>query len=247
MLSQKRKILALHERIAVLDKTKEGRSCRSIAEDLGVSKTQIQEIVRNKKSIRQQWETGGRAERKYSKVRKLCYKDLDRVAWEWFTSAQAKNIPISGHMIQEQALMYAEQLGHSSFSGSNGWLDRWMKRHNVRLACLSGEAADVNPTVVADWHQKLVSIFEGYDLNNVFNADETGLFYRALPKRSMVVEGEEAKGGRDAKERIAALLACSATGEKLTPLLIGRSANPRCSKGVTACLLSVMQPTKKHG
>ncbi|XP_062511840.1 tigger transposable element-derived protein 6-like [Corticium candelabrum] len=229
MLSQKRKILALHERIAVLDKTKEGRSCRSIAEDLGVSKTQIQEIVRNKKSIRQQWETGGRAERKYSKVRKLCYKDLDRVAWEWFTSAQAKNIPISGHMIQEQALMYAEQLGHSSFSGSNGWLDRWMKRHNVRLACLSGEAAD------------------GYDLNNVFNADETGLFYRALPKRSMVVEGEEAKGGRDAKERIAALLACSATGEKLTPLLIGRSANPRCSKGVTACLLSVMQPTKKHG
>ena len=41
--------------------------------------------------------------------------------------------------------MYAEQLGHSSFSGSNGCLDHWMKRHYVRLACLSGEAAVVNP------------------------------------------------------------------------------------------------------
>ena len=49
-----------------------------------------------------------------------------------------------------------------------------MKRHNVRLACLSGEVADVNPTVVADLRQRLLSIFEGYDLNNVFNADETG-------------------------------------------------------------------------
>ena len=119
MSSRKCKILALHERIAVLDKINEGRSCCSIAEDLGVSKTQIQGIVRNKKSIRQQWETGGRAERKYSKVRKLYYEDLDRVVLEWFTSAQAKNIPISDCMTQERALMYAEQVGHSSFSGSN--------------------------------------------------------------------------------------------------------------------------------
>ena len=115
MLSRKCKILALHERIAGLDKIKEGRSCHSIAEDLGVSKTQIQGIVRNKKSIRQQWETGGRAERKYSKVRKLYYKDLDRVVWEWFTLERAKNFLISGRMVQERALMYSDQLGHSSF------------------------------------------------------------------------------------------------------------------------------------
>ena len=57
----------------MLDMIKEGHSCCSIAEeDLGVSKTQIQGIVRNKKSIREQWETGSRAEmKKYSKVRKL--------------------------------------------------------------------------------------------------------------------------------------------------------------------------------
>ena len=59
MSSRKRKMLALHDRIVVLDKVKEGRSCRSIAEGLSVSKTRIQGIVRNKKSIRQQWETGG--------------------------------------------------------------------------------------------------------------------------------------------------------------------------------------------
>ena len=107
----------------MLDKIKEGCLCRSIAADLGVSKTQIQGIVWNKKSIREQWETRDRAEWKYSKVRKLCYEDLDRVVCEWFTLAWVKNIPISGCMIQERALMYAEQLGHNLFSGSNGCLD----------------------------------------------------------------------------------------------------------------------------
>ena len=141
--------------------------------------------------------------------------------------------------------MFAERLGQNSFSGSNGFLEKWMQRHNVRLSCLSGEAADVDASVVADWGQRLRSICEGYELNNVFNADETGLFYRALPKRSMVAKGEEAKGGKNSKERITALLACSAMGEKLTPLVVGRSANPRCFRGVTACLPVTYASTKK--
>ena len=43
--------------------------------------------------------------------------------------------------------MYASELG---FSGSNGWLEKWQKC-NVCTAVLSGEAADVDPTVVDDW------------------------------------------------------------------------------------------------
>ena len=68
--------------------------------------------------------------------------------------------------------------------------------------------------------------------------EQTGLFYRALPTKSMSVEGEEAKGGGKSKERITVLLACSAEGEKLRPFVIGHSANSRCFKGLDslACL-----------
>ena len=48
MLSRKRKILAIHERIAVLDKIKEGHSCRSIAEDLGVVRHKFKELREQK-------------------------------------------------------------------------------------------------------------------------------------------------------------------------------------------------------
>ena len=93
-------------------------------------------------------------------------------------------------------------------------------------------------SVVEDWGRRLESVRKGYQLRDIFNVDETGLFYRALPTKSMSVKGEEAKGGRKSKERITVLLVCSAEGEKLRPFVIGHSANPRCFKGLAsiACL-----------
>ena len=102
---------------------------------------------------------------------------------------------------------------------------------NGNNVIISGEAADVNPTTVDDWHKCLPDICAGYTNKDIFNSDETGLFFRALPTRSMVAKGDDCKGGRIAKDRITVLLCCSATGEKLQPLVIGRSLNPRCFRG----------------
>ena len=86
--------------------------------------------------------------------------------------------------------MYTGELGHVNFTASNGWLEKWQKRHNVCMAVLSGEAADVDPAIVTDWNTRLESMCEGYALRDIFNADETGLFIRALPTRSLAVKGE---------------------------------------------------------
>ena len=231
----------------VLKKIDEGKSCRSVSSELGVGKTQVQTIVKEREDILRRWENGERSDKKYVKPRTAGYDDLDKLVWEWFTIARAKNIPVSGRMIQEQALLYAAELGHEGFSGSNGWLNRWQKRHNVRMSTLSGEAADVSESVVEDWGRRLESLCKGYQLRDIFNADETGLFYRALPTKSMSVKGEEAKGGKKSKERITVLLACSAEGEKLMPFVIGHSANPRCFKGLAslACLPVSYSSNKK--
>ena len=46
----------------------------------------------------------------------------------------------------------------------------------------------------------------------------------------MVFKGESYKGGKFAKERLSIMLCCSATGEKLKPLVIGNAARPRAFK-----------------
>ena len=96
--------------------------------------------------------------------------------------------------------MYAIELGHFSFSAWNGWLDTWQKCNNVRLATLSGEAADYDPAVVDNWRRHLQLICTAYRPKEIFNAVKTGLFYRAAPTLSMVMKGDESKGGKKLKD-----------------------------------------------
>ena len=130
--------------------------------------------------------------------------------------------------------MLSMAMDHDNFTASNGWLECWLKRYSVKLATLS---AEVPQDVVDDWSKRLPALTEGYVLADIYNADETGLYFRALPSRSMVIKGDPQKGIKTSKDRITVLLACSAAGEKLTPLVIGKAANLRCFRGVDKALL----------
>lgn len=81
-------------------------------------------------------------------------------------------------------------LSLDSFSGSN---DLKSGRSTTTFVWQSCEVVDVDIAVVSDWGEHLKTTCQGYAF---LNAIETGLFYRALPTRSMIVKGDEAKGGR---------------------------------------------------
>ncbi|XP_003737359.1 tigger transposable element-derived protein 6-like, partial [Galendromus occidentalis] len=69
--------------------------------------------------------------------------------------------------------------------------------------------------------------------DDVYNADETGLFFQLLPERSLTVRGETCAGGKKSKVRLTALLCCNASGtDKRKLFVIGKSAKPRCLKNV---------------
>ena len=93
------------------------------------------------------------------------------------------------------------------------------------MSILYGEAADFDLITVKDWSAQLKTPCEGYATKDIYNADETGMFVRALPTRSLVVRGL-AWRERKSNEKITLYLACPAIGEKLTPLVIGLCANP---------------------
>ena len=59
-----------------------------------------------------------------------------------------------------------------------------------------------------DWKQILEPLLNQYDPNDIFNADETGLFWRLLPDKTHAVKGETCSGGKKSKERIT-LLVCA--------------------------------------
>ncbi|GBL73901.1 Tigger transposable element-derived protein 4 [Araneus ventricosus] len=80
---------------------------------------------------------------------------------------------------------------------------------------------------------------------NIFNADETRLFYRILPDKTLCFKGEKCSGGEISKERLTILLDCNMLGEFETPLVIGKARKPRCFTNIDVRKLDVSWNSNK--
>ena len=67
---------------------------------------------------------------------------------------------------------------------ANGWFDRWKSHHGVAFKAIAGEAQSCTLEMTASWKEPtLPTLLSNYALSDIFNADEFGLFYKALPDK----------------------------------------------------------------
>ncbi|GBM58401.1 Tigger transposable element-derived protein 6 [Araneus ventricosus] len=151
---------------------------------------------------------------------------------KWLRSARAKNIHVRGVLLLEKAREVGESLGLETFKASNGCLEKFRTRHKISFKQICGEEKSANPNEVTDWIGNLKSLLLGYDDRDIFNADETGLFYRVLPDKTLCFKGEKYSGRKISKERLTLLLCCNMLGDFETPVVIGKTKKPRCFKNI---------------
>ncbi|GBM73643.1 hypothetical protein AVEN_195936-1 [Araneus ventricosus] len=84
------------------------------------------------------------------KFRNTERSEIDEVLMKWFRPARAKNIPVSGVLLQEKARELGESLGLETFKASNGWLEKFRTCHNISFKQICGEEKSVNPNEVTD-------------------------------------------------------------------------------------------------
>ena len=106
-------------------------------------------------------------------------------------------------------------------------------RNGISFKTISGESSAVTDDMTAPWNETtLPALLSNYKLENIFNADEFGLFYQCLPTKTYHLSGEKCSGGKNSKIRLTGMAAASATGEKLPMFVIGKAKNPRCFKNI---------------
>ncbi|XP_042900840.1 tigger transposable element-derived protein 4-like [Parasteatoda tepidariorum] len=161
-------------------------------------------------------------------------EEIEVALLRWVREARSQNLPLTGHVLQEKAKVFADALGVTNFASSNGWLTRFKKRHGIVCHKICGEEATVDKETVESFlSEKWPALRKNYAPRDIFNADETGLFFKALPSRTLSIKGEKCSGGKCSKERITVLVACNMDGtEKLPLFVVGKSANPRCFKNL---------------
>ncbi|KAK4318139.1 hypothetical protein Pmani_010830 [Petrolisthes manimaculis] len=163
-------------------------------------------------------------------------------------------------MVQEQAYKIQSQMaakqGKSTeemkFTASTGWLYKFMKRTGTKNIAVTGEAASADYRAAKKMRNKRKEMVEemNYSPQQVWNCDETGLYWKRMPKRTYIMKNEEkAPGLKVGKQRLTVLLMTNAAGiERLKPLLIHHSARPPAFKNVFVSKLPVIwHHTRKHG
>ncbi|KAG0425582.1 Tigger transposable element-derived protein 6, partial [Dictyocoela muelleri] len=107
------------------------------------------------------------------------------------------------------------------------------ERHNVSFKTLCGEAKSAVTDQIIDFFEEYEFIKQEYEEQDIFNLDETGLYIKKFRKRSYIVRGDDdRKTVKTDKTRINIVLGFNKYGEELTPLVIGKSANPKAFKNV---------------
>ena len=104
--------------------------------------------------------------------------------YEWYIKCSQAGIYPDGAMLQEEALKIKTELNDSNvgdFKASNGSLEHFKKRFGLRQTIIVGEAGDVSVTTIKTWMEGLPEIIQGYSADDIWNVDESGLFFKALP------------------------------------------------------------------
>lgn len=180
---------------------------------------------------------------------------FDKAMFSWFVGQRVDGAPISGPLIQAKAVELHEALRDdtaqpSSFKCSTGWLSRWKQRHGVRHVRISGEIRSSDVEAAEAFIPKLQEMVEESDLSpeQVYNADETGLYYKMLPDRTLATSDDttSSHGFKQRKDRVTLLLGTNWAGtHKLKPLCIGKFARPRCLQHVNMSELPVLYTHSK--
>jgi hypothetical protein len=76
---------------------------------------------------------------------------LNESVLKFIRLSNSNKVPIDGVIIKTFASDVALRLGLNDFKASNGWLQKLVKRHDIKYRTYRGESADVSDDCVDNW------------------------------------------------------------------------------------------------
>ena len=198
--SKKRK----HVVLTILDCLKGGATQAKLADEYGIGTSTVGEIKKDEAKIRSFASTmdGMAMSKKGRKVMRLSDDDkLNEAVYQWFVQKWSHDMQVSGPVLCEKAVQLHKQLHEGStvpsFQASRSWLWRFCNRHGIRQLSLQGEKVSSNTSCIEPFKEELQQLLEreSLTLEQLYNCDETGLYYRMLPNKTLASRSEKEASG----------------------------------------------------
>nr|XP_032835765.1 tigger transposable element-derived protein 1-like isoform X1 [Petromyzon marinus]XP_032835766.1 tigger transposable element-derived protein 1-like isoform X1 [Petromyzon marinus] len=236
---KKKEMITVEVKKEIIDKHERGMRVADIARFFNKSTSTICTVLKKKEVIRRL--DAAKGVTRVSKQRPPVLEDVEKLLLVWINEKQLAGDTVTDNFICEKAkALYADLVSklpgtstenEEGFKASRGWFDNFKRRSGTHSVVRHGEAASSDAKAAeafADEFQKLM-VSECYLPQQVFNCDETGLFWKKMPKGTYITAEENAMPGHTPmKNHLTLLLCANASGDfKVKPLLVYHSENPQ--------------------
>ena len=104
---------------------------------------------------------------------------------EFIRYIRSQRLPVTSSHVKACALRAAQALGISNFRPSNGWLQKFLRPSGVQSSFkLHGKGSSELPASTSSRMEEICNTLSTYEISNIYNMDESGLFYRIGPFRT---------------------------------------------------------------
>ena len=145
------------------------------------------------------------------------YTKLEDQLYLWIDDMRQANLPVPPSLTIAKAKLITSSLAipEEEFKASWQWLRRFRARRGLQKLLLHG-GGEVNKDdlELLAALSKLYVVIEQYDPENVYNMDETGLFFPLLPRYSLLMPYEDkltTRGKEKSKDRVSLTVPVNAT------------------------------------
>lgn len=187
----KKENATLAQRIEVLDwyhangknQSKTAKHFEAIFPNLMIKQPLVSAWVKDEKKWRDDMEHSRDSHSSNVKrARQTQHPEVTEMMDLWVLAAMADKINLTGEVLRQKWSTFADMVGipeEDHLNLSDGWLTRFKARHNLKEIKCHGDAGSAIPSTV-EVERKIMKEFikkSKYELRDIFNMDETGLFY----------------------------------------------------------------------
>ncbi|CAB4419054.1 unnamed protein product [Rhizophagus irregularis] len=176
--AQKREICEIKEREPNLSNV-------SLAQRYNIGKSTVTDIL----SEKERWLAISGDQGSIKKFRGPKWPRLEQALGLWVDNALNTRQDIDGNILKVKAAFFAERFSIEDFHQSEGWLTGFKKRHGLQQFRKQGEASSA-PSVESIENDRLAlqDFLKSYNPEDIWNADETGLFWKMEPSRRLFIQ-----------------------------------------------------------
>ncbi|UYV83543.1 TTC21B [Cordylochernes scorpioides] len=170
-----------------IEEIEQGKSHSQVSRERNIPRSTISTIFKNKFAIKSAFLKSNFSST-LKRDRDGEFREIEEALFRWIRQANAMKLAINGNILKEKAILLALKMGQDNFETSKGWLEKFKAKRNIAFKRLHVEAGSVDANSVATWKGGIIpSLLAKYSPQDIFNADETGLFYKLLPNQTMTI------------------------------------------------------------